>query len=138
MPKAQTDTMTLAVFGLHLTGQPLNRQLTDLGATFLRADCTAPEYRLYVITNSGPTKPGALRVIDGTGAAIALELWEIPVEHVGHFVRQIPPPLGIGTVKLADGSLVKGFCCEGYVAGEAEDITHLGGWLAYVETQKSR
>ncbi|MBI3958022.1 MAG: hypothetical protein HY328_04355 [Chloroflexi bacterium] len=128
------ETIPLAVFGLHLTGQPLNHQLTDLGATFLRADCTAPEYRLYVVANSGPAKPGAIHVTDGSGAAIALELWEMPVANLGYFARQIPPPLGIGAVKLADGSLVKGFSCEGYVAGEAEEITHLGGWLAYLES----
>lgn len=130
------EKIPLAVFGLHLTGQPLNHQLTALGATFLRADYTAPEYRLYAITNSGPAKPGAIRVTDGSGAAIALELWEMPVANLGSFVRQIPPPLGIGTVKLADGSLVKGFCCEGYVAGEAEEITHWGGWLAYLGREK--
>ena len=130
------ETIPLAVFGLHLTGQPLNHQLTDLAATFLRADFTAPEYRLYAIINSGPAKPGAVRVTDGTGAAIALELWEIPVANLGYFLQKIPPPLGLGTVVLADGSLVKGFSCEGYVAGEAEDITHLGGWLAWLEREK--
>ena len=130
------ETIPLAVFGLHLSGQPLNHQLTTLGATFLRADFTAAEYRLYAITNAGPAKPGAVRVKDGTGAAIALELWEIPVANLGYFLLKIPPPLGIGTVVLADGSLVKGFSCEGYVAGEVEEITHLGGWLAYLEREK--
>ncbi len=96
MPHAQTDTMTLAVFGLHLTGQPLNRQLTDLGAIFLRADCTAPEYRLYVITNSGPTKPGAIRVTDGSGAAIALELWEIPIATWAIFSGKFRHPWALG------------------------------------------
>ena len=56
--------------------------------------------------------------------------------NLGYFLQKIPPPLGIGTVKLADGSLVKGFCCEGYVAGEAEDITHLGSWLGYLGREK--
>lgn len=51
-------------------------------------------------------------------------------------LAQVPPPLAIGTVELEDGSLVKGFICEGYIAdgGEGiEDITHLGSWLGYLD-----
>ncbi len=126
------DTVPLAVFGLHLSGQPLNHQLTNLGATLREQTQTAPQYRLYAIHDHGPAKPGAIYVTDGSGAAIALEVWDIPVAGLGEFVRQIPPPLGIGTVRLADGSTVKGFICESYIADTAEEITHLGGWLAYL------
>jgi hypothetical protein len=35
----------LAVCGLHLTGLPLNWQLTDLGATLVKACKSAAEYR---------------------------------------------------------------------------------------------
>jgi allophanate hydrolase len=130
------DRIPLAVFGLHLCGQPLNHQLLDLGATFVRTGKTAPTYRLYAIHGRGPAKPGAILVNDGSGAAIDLEIWSIPVDKLGHFVRMIPPPLGIGTVRLDDGSEVKGFICEGYVAEETEEITGFGGWLAYQESRK--
>ena len=56
-------------------------------------------------------------VTDGSGASVHLELWEMPIEQFGHFMLLVPPPLGIGTVKLDDGSVVKGFICEGWVAG---------------------
>lgn len=131
-PTAGDERVPLAVFGLHLSGQPLNHQLTELNATFLYAAHTSAEYRLYAIHGMGPSKPGAIRVADGSGQQIALEVWSIPVARLGAFVRQIPPPLGIGTVTLDGGQRVLGFICEGYIAGCAEEITHYGGWLAYL------
>jgi allophanate hydrolase len=47
----------------------------------------------------------------------------------------VPAPLGIGTVQLANGLSVKGFICEPAAitaATGARDITHFGGWLAYL------
>ncbi|KAL4418867.1 hypothetical protein ABPG77_002623 [Micractinium sp. CCAP 211/92] len=138
--------MLLAVCGLHLRNQPLNHQLTSLSSTFVRECRSAPEYRLYAFTDaSGKTKPGMIAVTDGSGAAVHLEVWEMPIQNFGHFMLQVPPPLGIGTVKLEDGGSVKGFICEGWVAeackggaGNVEDITHLGSWLAYVEQQQQQ
>lgn len=125
-PQSKAE-IELAVFGLHLTGQPLNYQLTDLGAVFVRADNTAASYRLFDVGG----KPGAVWVNDG-GTAVDLEIWKLPVANLGYFVAQVPP-LGIGTVQLADGSSVKGFICEGYVVEQAKEITQYGGWLAYLE-----
>lgn len=111
--------MLLAVCGLHLRGQPLNHQLTSLSSTFVREVQSAPEYRLYAFTDAtGKTKPGMVAVADGSGTAVHLEVWEMPIQNFGHFMLQVPPPLGIGTVKLEDGGSVKGFICEGWVAGE--------------------
>ena len=73
-----------------------------------------------------------VRVMQG-GASIALEVWEMPVEHYGSFVAGIPAPLGIGTVRLIDGSAVQGFVCESVATTEAKDISHLGGWRAYLK-----
>ena len=127
------ERMDLAVLGLHLTGQPLNFQLTELGARLRRTCRTAPEYRCYVITDpQGARKPGAVFVRDGSGAALEVEIWDIPLEHVGRFMVRVPPPLGIGSLKLEDGQMVKGFICEGYATEGAEDITALGGWRPYL------
>ncbi len=122
----------VAVVGAHLSGMPLNSQLTDRRATLVATTETAPNYRFYALPGTTPPKPGLLRVADGTGGRIALEIWEMPVEHYGSFVALIPAPLGIGTLTLADGSTVQGFLCEALATDGAQDITALGGWRAYL------
>jgi allophanate hydrolase len=128
---AVTPRMKIAVVGAHLTGMPLNAQLTERGATLVRATTTSPHYRLHALPGTTPPKPGLERR-PGGGASIALEVWELPQEQVGSFLALIPPPLGLGSVELADGSWVHGFVCEGHALAQAEDVTHHGGWRAYV------
>lgn len=124
-------TLPLAVVGAHLSGLPLNPQLTALGATLREATTTAPAYRLFALPGTVPPKPGLLRVAEG-GAAIALEVWDLPRTAVGDFLAQIPAPLGLGSVELADGRRVHGFLCEAHALAGAEDISHHGGWRAWL------
>ncbi|CAN5344437.1 allophanate hydrolase [soil metagenome] len=128
---APATHMNVAVVGAHLSGMPLNGQLTDRGARLVEATRTSPSYRLYALPGTTPPKPGLQRVADG-GASIALEIWSMPIEHVGSFLALIPPPLGLGSVELADGSWVNGFICEGHALLQAEDVTAHGGWRAYI------
>ena len=51
----------------------------------------------------------------------------------GKFVAAIPPPLGIGTIGLADGRAVKGFLVEAAAINNARDISAFGGWRAFME-----
>ncbi len=127
-------SVTVAVVGAHLSGMPLNGQLTERGARLLRSAQTAPDYRLFALPGTTPPKPGLLRVASGRGERIALELWELPLAHYGSFVAGIAAPLGIGTLRLADGSQVQGFVCEAQATEGATDISHHGGWRAYVES----
>ncbi len=130
---ADADMLSIAVVGAHLSGMPLNGQLTERGATLLRATTTSPAYRLYALPGTVPPKPGLQRVAEGeAGAAIALEVWSVPLAQVGSFLALIPPPLGLGSVELADGSWVKGFICEGHALASAQDVSSHGGWRAYV------
>lgn len=129
-PGHARDGVTLAVVGAHLSGMPLNWQLTTRGAVFMESTTTASQYRLYALPDSTPPKPALLR--GDHGVAIAVELWQIPVNQFGSFVAGIPAPLGIGTVVLADGREVKGFICEAAGLAGARDITAFGGWRAYV------
>ncbi|MCC2637258.1 MAG: hypothetical protein K0Q68_977 [Moraxellaceae bacterium] len=126
--------ITVAVVGAHLSGMPLNSQLSERGATLIDSTTTAPAYRLFALPGTVPPKPGLLRVKEG-GAAIAIELWSMPVEHFGSFVGLIPAPLGIGTLETADGRLVKGFICEPWALDGARDITPFGGWRAFMASQ---
>lgn len=125
-------TVKLAVVGAHLSGMPLNTQLTERGAMLISATETAPDYRLFALPNAAPPKPGLIRVPPGTGVKIALEVWEMPLANFGSFVALIPSPLGIGTLNLSDGGRVQGFICEALATDTAIDISHFGGWRAYV------
>ncbi len=127
------DTIKLAVVGAHLEGMPLHWQLTSREASFVGAFTTAPNYRLYAMADSVPPKPALVHSEDG--AAIALEVYELGLAAFGSFVAEVPPPLAIGTVTLADGSSVKGFVAEPRALTGAEDITHLGGWRAYIASR---
>jgi allophanate hydrolase len=125
----------LAVVGAHLTGMPLNVQLQERNAIFVESTLTANTYRLFALPNTTPPKPGLIRGRAGeTGAEIIVELWDVPLEKFGSFVALIPAPLGIGTLTLKDGREVKGFICEGAAVEGATDITHLGGWRAYIKS----
>lgn len=123
----------LAVVGAHLTGMPLNVQLQERKALFVESTFTAKNYRLFALPNTTPPKPGLIRT-PTAGAEIIVELWDVPLESFGSFVALIPAPLGIGTLTLKDGREVKGFICEGAAVEGATDITHLGGWRAYIKS----
>jgi allophanate hydrolase len=128
--------MKLAVVGAHLSGMPLNGQLTERGARLLAATSTSNHYRLHALAGTTPPKPGLQRV-PGAGAAIALEVWELAPEQLGSFLACIPAPLGLGSVELADGTWVNGFICEGYALQDALDVTRHGGWRAYLASLKA-
>jgi allophanate hydrolase len=124
------ETVKLAVVGAHLAGMPLHWQLTSREARLVARTRTAPSYRLYAMANSTPPKPALIHA--GEGAAIEVEVYELPVEQFGSFVVEVPAPLAIGTVTLEDGSQVKGFVAEPRALEGAEDITALGGWRAFI------
>ena len=121
----------LAVLGAHLSGMPLNHELTERGASFVKTAETEPAYRLYALPDGPPPRPGMVRVAEG-GAAISVEIWALTPAAFGDFIAGVPAPLGIGTARLADGTSVKCFLCEAAGIDGAEDITRFGGWRAYI------
>jgi allophanate hydrolase len=125
------DEIAIAVVGAHLSGMALNGELQTLGGRLLEEAATAPDYRLYALDTT-PPKPGMLRVEPGTGASIKLELWALSAANFGKFVAAIPPPLSIGTVRLADGRGAKGFIVEPAAIDGARDISTFGGWRAFM------
>jgi allophanate hydrolase len=130
--EGRMQTVKLAVVGAHLKDMPLHWQLTSREAVFVEATHTAPTYNLYAMADSVPPKPALVHVGADDGAAIAVEVYELDVAAFGSFVVDVPPPLAIGSVTLADGSTVKGFVAEPRATAGAEDITALGGWRAYI------
>ena len=128
----------LAVVGAHLRGQPLNGQLTDRGGELVATTTTAPRYRLHLLEGGPPLRPGLERVGDDDGgAAVEVEVWTLDDAGFGAFTAAVPPPLGIGSIELADGRWVKGFVCEPLGLRTATDITAHGGWRAFLAQRTS-
>jgi allophanate hydrolase len=130
---SRPDCVPLAVVGAHLSGQPLNRQLTERGATLLRTARTAPCYRLYALPETQPPKPGLVRKAEGEGTRIEVEVWEVPLGEFGSFVANVLSPLAIGQIDLDDGTRVHGFLCEEHAVSQASDISSFGGWRTYLQ-----
>jgi allophanate hydrolase len=130
--------VAVAVVGAHLSGQPLNHQLTERGARLLKTTRTLPHYRLYALQGTKPPKPGLVREEEFAGPGIEVELWAMPVDQFGGFVAAVPPPLTIGSVALASGETVKCFLCEPYAIAGAIDISSFGGWRPYLASSKTQ
>jgi allophanate hydrolase len=128
---APPPELALAVVGAHMSGMALNGELERLGARLLARTRTAASYRMFLLDGT-PARPGLLRVEDGTGVAIEAEVWALDAAAFGRFVAAIPAPLSIGTLRLADGSTVKGFLCEAAATIGARDISQTGSWRRFV------
>jgi allophanate hydrolase len=128
---AKRDTVVLAVCGAHMSGLPLNHELTTKGAKLLQKTFTAPLYRFFALESFSPPRPGLVK-INEPGGSIEVEVWEIPTENFGAFFNGVPSPLALGTLTLIDGKTVKGFMCESYAIDGAREITALGGWRNYL------
>ncbi|HET6406665.1 MAG TPA: amidase family protein, partial [Chthoniobacteraceae bacterium] len=133
-PAVPCACVDLSVVGAHLSGQPLNHQLTSRGAQLIKTCRTAPCYRFFALANTTPAKPGLVRSPGFVGSGIDTEVWRLSPAAFGEFVAEVPAPMGIGTVTLDDGSEVKGFLCEVSALEGALDITEFGGWKAYRES----
>lgn len=138
LPAAEPE-LVLAVVGAHLSGMPLNGQLTERRARLLGATTTAARYRLHALPGTRPPKPGLARCAEGEpGHAIVVELWSMPLAQVGSFLALVPPPLALGSLELADGRWVHGFVCEGHAVAGAPDVSAWGGWRAYLQSAVPR
>ncbi|WP_174508689.1 allophanate hydrolase [Klebsiella oxytoca] len=134
LPRTQAshDRLSLVVCGAHLDGLALNSQLRERGGRLLTATQSAAHYRLYALADG--KRPGMVRDND-RGAAIAVEVWDLPSAELGSLLAAIPAPLGLGKVELADGRWLSGFICEAYGLQGATDITDFGGWRAWLNRQ---
>ncbi len=128
------DTVLLAVNGTLMRGLALNHNLLAVGATFECETTTAPVYRLWSIDDRHP----AMQRVAAGGAAIALELWAVPVLHCSTILLGEPPGLCIGKVLLADGRITLGVLGEAWLCAGQRDITAWGGWRAYCDQPRSQ
>ncbi len=136
MAPATEGLLEIAVVGAHLSGMPLNHQLTSRDGVLLRTTRTAADYRLFALPNTTPPKPGLMFEPGFAGPGLEVEIWGLSAQHFGTFVESIPTPMGIGKLRLADGGEVSGFICEPYAFNGAQDITAFCGWRAFVAGRK--
>lgn len=128
-----SSQVRVVVCGAHLSGLPLNEQLTRRKGRLITTTATSPDYRLYALPGNPPKRPGLIRVNkNAQGFPIEVEVWELPARELGSFVASIPAPLGIGSITLADGDTLPGFLCEHYAIENAVDISYSGGWRNYL------
>jgi allophanate hydrolase len=126
-PPMSAQRVRLAVAGLHLSGEPLNHELTSRGAILEATTHTSKEYRAYRIVRGQRQFPGLVH--SRSGQPIEVEIWSLPPEGAGSFLATcVRPPLCLGTIELLDGSAVMGFLCEDWAIEAMEDITAHGGW----------
>jgi allophanate hydrolase len=125
-----TDRVLLAVAGAHLSGQPRNGDLTEVGGRLHSRVRTAPGYQMFQVPGPFP-RPGLVR---GTGPShgIDMELWDLPPDGLGRILPTVAPPLSLGQVSLNDDTTVVGFIADGGAVDPADDITAHGGWRAYL------
>jgi allophanate hydrolase len=131
----EDGSIQIVVVGAHLTGMPLNHELTAPGGRLLKTCRTAKDYKLYVLPNTTPPKPGLIRQSGFEGQGLEVEVWSLPAEAFGKFVQKIPAPLGIGKLTLDDGTTASGFICEAHATTGAQEITGLGGWRNYIKSK---
>ncbi len=127
------DVMTIAVCGLHMRGLGLNYQMTDLGAVYKETCVTSPEYSLKLLRGN-PDKP--FLSSGSVGNSIEVELWDMPIDAVGRFLKQIPSPLALGRIMLCDGREVVGFIGQAGYEQRLEDISVFGSWRTYMKMER--
>lgn len=129
------DSALLAVNGTLMRGLQLEPNMHAAGATFLREATTEPVYRIWSINDD---HPAMIRVTDGSGSAVAVEVWEVPAQGLAGILLKEPPGLSIGKVRLSDGAAVLGVLGEPALVEGQREITEYGGWRAYIATLRGR
>lgn len=125
----------LAVAGAHLTGQPLNHQLVELGGRLHSRARTAPGYRMYQVPGPLP-RPGLVHTGDGPSSGIELEIWDIPHQGLGLLLPAVTTPLALGQVTLDDGAVCTGFVADPSGLGPSRDLSSYGSWRAYLASRQ--
>ncbi|MBX2847675.1 MAG: allophanate hydrolase [Acidiferrobacterales bacterium] len=130
------ENIEVAVCGAHLSGMPLNWQLTERRATLIKTSKTSQNYTMVALAGGPPERPGLFRN-SKNGHSIEIEIWSMPSAELGSFLANIPAPLGLGKLETQSGDWVTGFICEEHGADAATDISHYGSWRSYLNSKNN-
>ncbi|MFN8033717.1 MAG: carbamate kinase [Mycobacterium sp.] len=130
--KPDSGSVLLAVNGTLMRGLKLSPNMAAAGATFVQETSTEPVYRIWTINDD---HPAMIRVTDGSGVAVAVEVWSVPAAGLAGILLNEPPGLSIGKVNLADGSTVLGVIGEPALVEGHREISQHGGWRAYTAAE---
>ncbi len=133
-PSLAANRTMLAIAGAHLSGQPLNADLVDLGGRLHSRARTASGYRMFTVDGPVP-RPGLVRTADGPPRGLELEIWDLSYDSLGLLLTTIAPPLGLGKIEIDDGRMITGFVANGRMSPTA-DITSFGSWRAYLASSQ--
>ena len=125
------DSVKLAVNGTLMRGLPLEKNLLDAGAIFLRDAATAPCYRLRSINAHTP----AMQRVDPAApqaVSVAVEVWQVPAARLASVLMKEPEGLSVGKVTLSDGEVVLGVIGEPELVRGQKEISSYGGWRSYI------
>jgi len=136
-PPAEDGSISILLFGAHMSGLPLNGQVQALGGKLIGEVQTARKYRMFYLPEPAPHRPGIVRVCE-TGVSIAAEEWIFSKRSIGGLLATIHQPLGLGQLELSDGRKVHGFLCEAAEAKTAKDISEYGGWRSFSKSLKEK
>lgn len=131
-PAPDDGDVMLAINGTLMRGLKLNPNMIAAGATFVREDMTVADYRLWTINDD---HPAMIRMTDGSGVPVAVEIWAVPSDGLAGILLKEPPGLSIGKVVLANGETVLGVLGEPALVEGQREITAFGGWRAYVAAE---
>ena len=125
------DHVKFAVNGTLMRGLPLEKNLLDAGAFFLREAASAPCYRLWSINDN---IPAMLRVdpADPQAVSVAVEVWQVPAAGLASVLMKEPEGLSVGKVTLSDGEVVLGVIGEPELVRGQEELSSYGGWRSYI------
>ncbi|WP_082135758.1 carbamate kinase [Mycobacterium sp. EPa45] len=129
----ESAAVLLAVNGTLMRGLKLSPNMAAAGATFVKEAVTEPVYRLWTINDE---HPAMIRVTDGSGVGVAVEVWEVPAAGLAGILLNEPPGLSIGKVNLDDGSTVLGVIGEPALVEGQREISEFGGWRAYTAANR--
>ncbi len=122
----------LAVNGTLMRGLKLNPNMEAAGAEFVRDALTERAYRLWTINDD---HPAMVRVTDGSGVKVVVEVWSVPAQGLAGILLKEPPGLMIGKVRLDDGNTILGVIGERALVEGHKEISEFGGWRAYVASE---